>query len=208
MEAFVEDRLDLGILYGTDGGPVFRTTIIPAASGREDRNINWSEEGGAWELGDRQMLRSTLRYIIGFFRKRRGRAVGFRWKNWADYILDTQTIATADGILTDFQITKTESDGLGTDYVRRIRKPVAGTVNVYFGTTQQMSGWTVDTTTGIITFTTPPPDLTDIRCSCEYDLPVRFNTDHLPMRFDALRASDSEAAYYLPPLPIILDKSQ
>lgn len=206
MESSVEERLDLGILYGTDGGPVFSTSIESTNAGFERRNIDWAQERGRWNLGDRQMLRTTLAYILKFFRARRGSAVSFRWKNWADYVLALEQIGTGDGVEVDYQIIQTSDTGSGTPYVRNITKPVSGTVNVYIDTVQQLTGWTVDTTTGIITFTTAPALTEVITVSCEFDIPVRFDTDQLPQRFDAMRSTDSEAVYYLPPLPIVEDR--
>jgi uncharacterized protein (TIGR02217 family) len=206
MESFVEERLDLGILYGTDGGPGFSTRIIASASGHEWRNIDWEEERGRWELGDRDMLRSTLEYIHKFFRARRGKAIGFRWKNWADYVLSNETIGTGDDATVDFQIIQTSDTGYGTPYVRNIRKPVGGTVNVYIDDVQQLSGWTVDTTTGIVTFAAAPAAGEVISVSCEFDIPVRFDIDELPNRFDAYRSTDDEVVYYLPPLPIVEER--
>jgi hypothetical protein len=40
--------------------------------------------------------------------------------------------------------------------VRTITKPVAGTVKVYLDSVEQLSGWPVDTTTGLVTFGTAP----------------------------------------------------
>ena len=41
--------------------------------------------------------------------------------------------------------------------VRTITKPVAGTVKVYLDGVEQLSGWSVDTTTGLVTFGTARP---------------------------------------------------
>ena len=41
-------------------------------------------------------------------------------------------------------------------WVRRIVKPVAGTVRVALGGVEQASGWSVNTTTGLVTFDTAP----------------------------------------------------
>jgi uncharacterized protein (TIGR02217 family) len=40
--------------------------------------------------------------------------------------------------------------------VRAISKPVAGTVRVYLADVEQLSGWSVDVTAGLITFGTAP----------------------------------------------------
>ena len=48
-------------------------------------------------------------------------------------------------------------------------------------------GWTVDTTTGIITFASPPSVGTILTCGFEFDVPVRFDTDDLPVTLDIER---------------------
>ena len=42
-----------------------------------------------------------------------------------------------------------------------------------------MSGWTVDTTTGVVTFTAAPAGGVIVRAGFEFDVPVRFDTDKL-----------------------------
>jgi len=205
LTIFVEERLELGILYGTDGGPAFNTRIIVAASGHEERNVNWSEEQGRWDLGGQMVTRTKLLYILTFFRARRGSAVGFRWKDEADYLLGLQSIGTGDNSTTQFQITQTSDSGFGEPYVRDIKKPVAGTVRVYLDAVEQTetSDWTVDSATGIVTFVYEPGIGEDVRVSCEFDTAVRFDSDQLPKRFEALSPTDGDVAYQLSPLPIV-----
>ena len=47
--------------------------------------------------------------------------------------------------------------------------------------------WTVDITTGIITFASPPSVGTILTCGFEFDVPVRFDTDDLPVTLDIER---------------------
>ena len=68
-----------------------------------------------------------------------------------------------------------------------IAKPVAGTVRVALGTVEQMSGWTLDATTGVVTFTTAPGNGVIVRAGFEFDVPVRFDTDMLDVTLDIER---------------------
>ena len=68
--------------------------------------------------------------------------------------------------------------------VRTIAKPVAGAVRVALGMVEQMSGWTVDTTTGVVTFTTAPANGVIVRAGFEFDVPVRFDSDSLDVTLD------------------------
>ena len=49
---------------------------------------------------------------------------------------------------------------------------------------EQMSGWTLDTTTGIVTFTTAPANDVIVRAGFEFDVPVRFDSDTLDVTLD------------------------
>ncbi len=58
--------------------------------------------------------------------------------------------------------------------IRTITKPVAGTVQVYLDGVEQPSGWSVDTTTGLVTFGVPPTLGVEVTAGFEFDVPVRF----------------------------------
>jgi uncharacterized protein (TIGR02217 family) len=60
-------------------------------------------------------------------------------------------------------------------WVRRIVKPVAGTVRVALDGVEAVSGWSVDAATGVVTFTT---------AGIELDVAVRFDTDRLDVTCD------------------------
>ena len=94
-----------------------------------------------------------------------------------------QQIGTGTGSLQAFQLAKRYTSGPQT-WVRTIAKPVTGTVRVALGMVEQMSGWTLDTTTGVITFTTAPAGGVIIRAGFEFDVPVRFDSDTLDVTLD------------------------
>ena len=52
---------------------------------------------------------------------------------------------------------------------------------------EQMSGWTLDSTTGVITFTTAPANGVIGRAGFEFDVPVRFDNDTLDVTLDVER---------------------
>ena len=117
----------------------------------------------------------------------------FRWKDWADYrscsteaqpsFLD-QAIGTGDGARTQFQLTKSYTSG-GYSYLRTIKKPVAGSVSVGKAGVLQTSGWTVDTTTGLVTFAVAPGSGQVVTAGFEFDVPVRFDADSLIVSIEA-----------------------
>ena len=62
-----------------------------------------------------------------------------------------------------------------------------GTVRVYLGGVEQLPGWSVDVTTGIVTFTTAPAAGVEITADFELDVPVRFDTDHMAVTIENFR---------------------
>lgn len=128
--------------------------------------------------------RAQLDALIAFFRARKGRAYGFRFKDWSDFQATGQALGTGDGSRTAFQLVKTYTSG-GVSEARIIRKPVAGSVQVYVNGVLAASGVTVDTASGLVTFTTAPASGALISADFEFDVPVRFDTDTLSASLDA-----------------------
>ena len=71
--------------------------------------------------------------------------------------------------------------------MRTIAKPVAGSVTIALNGAPLASGWSVDTTTGVITFTTAPGLSVTVTAGFEFDVPVRFDTDVLDVTLDLER---------------------
>jgi uncharacterized protein (TIGR02217 family) len=177
--AFIETRFPADISYGSAGGPEYSTDIVVTQGGYEQRNINWSQSRARYNVAYGVRTQAQLDTLIGFFRARKGRADGFRFKDWADYKVLAQIIGTGNGALTQFQLVKTYSSGSVTES-RTIKKPVAGTVNIYFnGTLQAGSIFSVNYTNGLVTFTAAPANGVAITADFEFDVPVRFDTDRL-----------------------------
>ena len=195
---FHEVRLDEEIERGATGGPGFNTSVIPLVSGHEKRNINWSEIRGEWDIGYGIQSIDNLENVIGFFYARRGRAFGFRFKDWADYqITGPQSIGTGNGSQTVFDVFKRYSSG-GIDFDRRIRKLVNGTVRVFLDGVEQTSGFTVDFNVGQIIFDTAPSNTVDsVAVECEFDVPVRFDTDQLNINVELFDVGS------VPSIPIV-----
>lgn len=183
--AFHEVQFPNDIAYGATGGPEFATSVVATASGYEQRNINWSSARGRWDVASGLKKQTQLDTLIAFFRARKGRAHGFRFKDWTDYKASAQALGTGNGTITTFQLIRTYSSGGNTD-VRTITKPVAGTVKVYLAGVLQASGWSVNTTTGIITFTTAPGNGVAVSADYEFDVPVRFDTDRMAVTIEQI----------------------
>jgi len=72
-------------------------------------------------------------------------------------------------------------------WTRAIAKPVAGSVRLALNGVEQMFGWTVDSTTGSVTFAVAPGAGVAITAGFEFDVPVRFDTDMLDVTLDIER---------------------
>jgi uncharacterized protein (TIGR02217 family) len=187
MSSFAEIQFPPDISYGATGGPIFSTDIVTTFSGHEQRNINWAQARAKYNVATGIKSESQWRTLIAFFRARRGRAIGFRFKDWSDYQGVAEPIALGDGVTTAFQLIKIYSSG-DTAIARPISKPVAGSVNIYVDAVLQESGVTVDSTNGVITFDVAPADEAEITADFEFDVPVRFDTDELDLSIESFDA--------------------
>ena len=193
--AFHEVRFPDNISRGARGGPERRTQIVELASGDEERNASWADSRRRYDVAYGIRRADDLAAVVAFFEARNGRLHGFRYKDWADYksalpsqaiTATDQQIGTGTGSQQNFQLAKRYTSGAQT-WVRTIAKPVAGTVRVALGMVEQMSGWTVDTASGVITFTPAPAGGVIVRAGFEFDVPVRFDSDMLDVTLDVER---------------------
>ena len=193
--AFPEIRFPDNISRGARGGPERRTQVVELASGDEERNASWANSRRRYDVAYGIRRADDLAAVVAFFEARNGRLYGFRYKDWADYksslpsqaITPTdQQIAIGTGTATAFSLIKRYTSGAQT-WVRTIAKPIAGTVRIALGVVEQMSGWTVDAITGVVTFTSAPGGGVIIRAGFEFDVPVRFDTDMLDVTLDIER---------------------
>lgn len=181
--AFIETRFPVDIAFGSSGGPEYSTDIVIVQSGHEQRNANWSQARAKYNVAHGVKTQAQLDALIAFFRARKGRADGFRFKDWADYKVTGQNIGTGNGTTTVFQLKKTYTSGSGSE-TRTITKPVSGTIAIYKDAVLQSSGYTADTTNGQITFSVAPANGVVITADFEFDVPVRFDTDRLSASLD------------------------
>jgi uncharacterized protein (TIGR02217 family) len=184
MTSFHEVRFPDAIAYGATGGPEYLTDIVILQSGFEQRNQSWDSARARYDVSTGIKNPTQAAEVISFFRARKGRAYGFRFKDWSDYRVIGQLIGAGNGTQTAFQLTKTYTSG-GENETRPLKKPVSGTVKIYKDSILQSSAVTVDHTTGMVTFTTAPTTGVLITADCEFDVPVRFDTDRLAIRIQS-----------------------
>lgn len=187
--SFAEVQFPTDISYGATGGPMFLTDVVTTISGHEQRNSKWSQSRAKYNVASGVKTETQWQALIAFFRARRGKAVGFRFKDWSDYKAQGVQIGVGDSSATQFQLVKIYSSG-SVAVSRTITKPVAGTVDIYIDSVLQTSGVTIDTTTGIVTFAVAPAGGAIITADFEFDVPVRFDTDEMAVSMDSFDAGN------------------
>lgn len=159
MASFTETRFPTNISQGSSGGPGFKTDVMMVTSGFEERKIKWSEQRSIFNVA--YGIRSVDDYeaLLNFFVSMRGKAYGFRYKDWADYkscsitvepAFDDQIIGSGNGATTSFQLIKNYTAGF--TYQRNITKPVIGSILVGIGGIASSTNFVADTSAGTITF--------------------------------------------------------
>ena len=209
MTAFHEVLFPLDVALKSAGGPERRTDIVSFGSGREERNARWAHSRRRFDAGYGVKTLAELQRVVAFFEERRGRLYGFRWRDRLDATsaatgvvispLD-QGIGTSDGTTATFQLVKTYGSGFAP-YQRAIVKPVAGSVRIAVDHVEAVGGtaFTVDATTGIVTFLAGhiPAAGQAITAGFQFDVPVRFDTDYLEVDLSAFTAGA------IPKIPLV-----
>lgn len=205
LPAFHDVPFPISIALGATGGPERRTEVVTLASGKEVRNSRWADSRRRYDVGSGMRTADDLSLVIAFFEERRGRLHGFRFRDRADFksclpsavpSATDQRIGTGDGMTRTFPLSKTYGSALNP-YVRRIEKPVSGSVLVAIGGTPAAA--VVDPAAGTVTFAEAdtPPAGAAISAGFLFDVPVRFDTDRLDIDLSAF------AAGQIPSIPLV-----
>jgi len=169
VNSFIEQpRFPDDISYGSTGGAGYVTDVVVYGSGFEQRNPRWPMPRHKYNVAHGLESQQQLNTLLQFFHIAQGRAYGFRYKDWADYQANSSGISLTAGT------GQCNSGGVGTGSpynplykkygplsgsvsgpyaLRRITKPVSGTLSLYRGGSLQTLGlhYTVDTTSGMVT---------------------------------------------------------
>jgi uncharacterized protein (TIGR02217 family) len=206
---FHEVRFPTEIAFGSVGGPERRTEIVTLGSGHEERNARWADSRRRYNAGYGIRSIDDLHAVVAFFEERRGRLYGFRWRDRIDFKSSAPAIAVTpvdqvlgagDGATAAFQLVK-RYGALHAPWSRTVRKPVAGTVRVAVDGAEKDEGadWSCNLTAGVVTFTggAIPAAGKVVTAGFEFDVPVRFDTDHLDINLTSFAAGD------IPAIPLV-----
>jgi uncharacterized protein (TIGR02217 family) len=196
------------------------TQVALVKSGREQRNSLWVYPRAKFDIAnglrlpDLSNVQGSNAYRIQLLRDwivaMQGRVVGFRFKDWTDYQDEGRgvfvkpnvvppAIVNGDGSTTIFQMVKSYT--IGTQIVPRlIAKPVVSpAIQIYVNGVLQVvtTNYTIDTTTGLVTFTSAPGSGQTLTWTGQFDTPVRFGADMLEY------ALDSGGLYDVQSIPLV-----
>lgn len=177
--------------YGSGGGPGYRSTVIKAHSGFEERNREWDFPLHYYPINLNNRNESELQDLLDHYHACAGRWNTFNLLDPRDYKScrisatpddEDQTIRTATGGETTVQIIKNYTRG-GQTQVRKITRPISGTLLIAIDTVAKTSGadYTVDYTTGIVTFTTGLATGEIVTAGYQFYTPCRFDIDDLDL---------------------------
>jgi uncharacterized protein (TIGR02217 family) len=169
----------------------FSTSVVTSAGGAEQRNSDWADARLRFDAGPGVRGEEELRTLLDFFRARRGAAVGFRFEDPFDHDGEDQLLGLGDGLRTEFALVKRYGG-----QVRRITRPVAGTVRLWIGGEERVTGWALGGV-GLVQLDSAPAGGVEVRASFAFDVPVRFAEDRLSLSRATFAAGE------IPSVPLV-----
>lgn len=177
------------ISYGSLGGPGYDVSIVVTDSGQEERVAKWASARRRYNVAYGVKTWTQMKTLLTFYVSRSGAAYGFRYKDFMDYSTDPDAtpnastpahddvqLGSGDASTTQFQLIKKYTSG-GVTKTRNLKKIVADTTKVGLDGVNQTSGWSVNTASGIVTFSSAPGSGVIVSAGCEFDVPVRFSEE-------------------------------
>lgn len=201
---FRDIELDRAYSYRSLVGEQGNTAVVELGSGAEERIQRWGETRLVANLGYAVKTYADLTAILAFKRAMGHRLDTFRFWNPLDYSTGTNTpsdtslslvtnadeqIGTGDASNKNFQLVKRYTNGVNT-VTRNITKPIIDTVKVALDGVNQTSGWNVDLSTGIVTFSSAPGNGVDVTAGCQFNDEVRFESDDSSVSIDSYERGD------------------
>lgn len=188
------------IAFGAVGGAEFSTGVIEFFNGEEVRIQNRENSLASWDVAHGVRKPAEMDALVRFFRERRGKANGFRFKDFTDYKLTDEQVCqnsvdltfVGDASTTVFFVGQTyDQDAVNTEF-RRTNKLVTSPADVpeviYLDSVSQGAGFTMDRNNGTITFDVAPGAGVVVAYEGEFDVPVRFETDKMNISLDDFNA--------------------
>lgn len=205
MSRFIDLYLDRCVPgYPCMSSPRWSTSITHSDSGAEQANQRWEHPLHRYTLPEAVRDHDVYEAVRDHWLITRGPLKSFPFRDPLDfascpldrpnhiplYTFSDQVLGTGDGINVAFQLVKKYTRG-AESYTRNVVHPVVSTVIVSIDNTDPTTWvfpltpitWTVDRSTGVVTFSSPPSPGMVVRAGYLYDVEVRFESDE---SFDGL----------------------
>lgn len=175
-----------GLGWSVTKAPRFATRTQKAISGRQLRIVDQPNPIWTWTLTysllrDKWDTRQSgglgagfdeLRTLAGFFLRQQGAFAPFLFDDPTDDTIAGQSIGTGDSSTMAFQLVRTMGG-----FAEPINAPNTVSAIYFNGVLQSPAGYTVDATTGLVTFAAAPPAGQVITSDFTYYFRVHFTND-------------------------------
>lgn len=182
MTAFMKTLFPTDISHGSVGGPEFLTEVVEMRSGLEQRNCVRKVPRARYNIGYGIKTQEQLDRVRALHYIARGRAYGFLFRDPIDSKAVLANLGIGDGITKKFPITKTYRLGDYT-FTRRITKPVREGFQVFVAG-KENDTWKLDDDLGFLMLNEPLQRGKIVQASFDFNVPVRFETDYLPVKLE------------------------
>lgn len=156
--------------------PDFESTEIVRTDGnREVRNIRTSQSLLRFEITyPHSEQDANYLAVKAAYKAARGGTHSFDFQDHSEFEATNEPFGVGDGAETVFNLYKNYTFG-GETHSRRIYRPVSPIALKANGVTIS-SGYSVNYSTGVVTFTSPPADEAVLTWTGEFNIPVRFDS--------------------------------
>ena len=173
-----------GLGWSVTKQPAFKTRVQKSVSGRERRALDQALPIWTWTL-TYDFLRDNptggydeLRELMGFHAQQQGAFTPFLYTDPTDDSVAGQLLGTGNASQAAFQLVRNLDPALpGGGYAEPITNPSAVSAVYLNGVVQSGTSYSVNTATGILTFTSAPPSGAAITANFTYSFQVRFSDD-------------------------------
>ncbi len=199
------------------GATIWQTSRQRGTNGEEVRNADWQDPlhrfniaPGIKTIADQQMVET-------FHLACQGSAIGFLMRDYKDYTAThtatslpagcTQRghVSSVGGSTTVFQLEKRYFNGART-YTRRITRPQSGTVQLYDASLNLIaSGYTINYTTGEVTFAVAPAQ-PPAYWTGQFYVPVVFESDEIEWDLVLFRLSNKSGHGEMPDIILMEER--
>ena len=171
VDAFDDVAFPLALGREAEVTPEFSTAIVASAGGHETRNARWAEARTRYDAGPGVRSEADIATLLAFFRARQGPARGFRLRDPFDSEVAGEVLGTGDGTVRHFALVRRYGET-----VRRITRPVAGSVRVFLDGAETVA---FALEGGAVVLDAAPATGVLVTAAFRFDVPVRFAEDRL-----------------------------